>query len=139
MQSQIAQARTTSLPALTRRWKFSHGALGLGGILALLVSFGVFRGLLLQGGEEDARVAMRWMAREIQQSEDWPSTTLAAWMQPKALLLHRLGDARFEGEAVLYHGYRFTWQPNGRGGTLHAQPTRPGVTGDTPYRLNLQR
>ncbi len=124
--------------AQARRGWFGRAALALQLGVALLVSSMVFRGLMLQGGEEDAQHALRWIAAEMNRSQPPANADLAAWLATQEVLQHRLGDARSHGTEMHYHGYRFGWTPRSTGGgTLWAQPLRPGTTGRTPFEIVL--
>ena len=121
-----------------RSWGW-RSVLALQVLIATLVSISVFRGLMMKGGEEDARHALRWIATEMQRSQLPQGASLAGWVDQHPILQHRLGDARTQGPDLVYHGYRLGWQPEGQGGgTLWAEPLKPGTTGQTPYRLTLQ-
>ena len=112
--------------------------IGLGALVALWVSYSVFQGLMRQGGEQDAKDALRWIATEMTRTAPPDSQDLASWLQNKPILRHRLGDARQQGTDVAYHGYLLGWSPeDSGGGVLWAEPLRRGVTGSTPYRVTL--
>ncbi len=125
------------------RWDLRSGWFGRGMLLlqvsiAIWVSLSVFRGLMLRGGEEDARGALNMIAAEMDRSEFPSDEDLAAWLRNHAVLQHRLGDARGHGSFLHYHGYRFGWTAqDAGGGTLWARPLVPGTTGQQPFEVRL--
>lgn len=133
----LPQSEWAAQTQVRRGW-FGRAALVLQLGVALLVSLSVFRGLMLQGGEEDAQHALRWIAAEINRSHLPANADLASWLATQEVLQHRLGDARSHGTEMHYHGYRFGWTPRSTGGgILWAQPLRLGITGRVPFEIVL--
>ncbi len=134
----LAQVEGAQLPWYRRR-KVVYAIIGAQLLIVLAVSAVVFRGMLIQGGEEDARLALKRIGTELAKTETLPQMGLAQWMAGQKTLRHRMGDARLSGMDVHFHGYRIEFEPSEVGGTLWAHPLQPGQTGNTVYHLEVQR
>ncbi len=142
MQTNIAHsqplAQSRGLSPRLRLWIL----LGLQAIVFVGVTRPLFRHMLVNAGESDAKGAVRLIARQLAALPEAPPENLATWMQDQPLLRHRLADARILTSHVEYHGYRITWEPASEDsqahGTVWAVPIDPGKTGRTHFQIQVR-
>ncbi|MBL4770154.1 MAG: hypothetical protein JKY61_03160 [Planctomycetes bacterium] len=141
MQTNIAHsptmAQSRGLPKKLRLWTL----LGLQAIIFVAVTRPLFRSILVNAGESDAKSAVHLIAKELAALPEHPPENLAAWMSEQPILLHKLSDARIVDAHLEYHGYRISWEANSTKefrGTLWAIPLDSGKTGRTNFHIQVR-
>ncbi|MCP5021534.1 MAG: hypothetical protein GY930_07130 [bacterium] len=142
MQTNVAHTQTlTQSRGLSKRLR-PWVLLGLQVIVFLAVTKPLFRQILVNAGESDAKSAVRLIGRQLAALPDSPPDDLAVWMRDQTELRHRLADARILDAHLEYHGYRISWKPAGEDsplrGTVWAVPIDPGNTGYTRFHLQVR-
>ena len=140
MQTNIAHsptmAQSRGLPKRIRLWAI----LGLQAIIFVAVTRPLFRSILVNAGESDAKSAVHLIAKQLAALPENPPENLGAWMSEQPILLHKLSDARIVDTHVEYHGYRITWKASSTSafrGTLWAIPLDRGNTGRTNFHIQV--